>query len=212
MTTLLVFLLVWCGTGAVMALAMARRGHNLLPWLGLGLGFGPIAIALAVDAAHGEGQYAPQVVTSPGAIGPGTTDVLVACDGSNASVAALRRAVDMLGDGTRRLTLATVVDYDAAGGGPSWEAENERAHRCLGQAEGEVDAPVSEKVILNGRPADALLGYATENGYDLLVAGARGAGLSKAVLGSVASTLARATAVPVLLVADDARAAELSSS
>ncbi|HUF32425.1 MAG TPA: universal stress protein [Acidimicrobiales bacterium] len=202
MTTLLVFLVLWFATGVVLALAMRRRGHSLVPWLGLGLGFGPFAIALAVDAAHGEGQYGVQLVASPGAMGGGRVDVLVGCDGSTHSEAALRRVVDMLDDRIGRLTLAAVIDYDAAGGGPQWESENLGARRSLERAMSQSPMPVTEAIVLNGRVADALTGYAIDNGYDLLVAGARGAGLSKALLGSVAAKLSRAVSVPILLVAE----------
>ena len=56
-----------------------------------------------------------------------------------------------------------------------------------------------------GRPATVLDTIAAEDGYDLLVVGARGAGLSKVLLGSVASRLAARASVPVLVVGDQAR-------
>jgi nucleotide-binding universal stress UspA family protein len=56
-----------------------------------------------------------------------------------------------------------------------------------------------ETIVLAGRPATALLGYATSKDYDLLVVGSRGHGASKAVLGSVAATLVRAPELPVLV-------------
>jgi nucleotide-binding universal stress UspA family protein len=53
-----------------------------------------------------------------------------------------------------------------------------------------------------GRPATTLDTIAAEDGYDLLVVGARGAGLSSVLLGNVASRLAARASVPVLVVGD----------
>jgi len=52
---------------------------------------------------------------------------------------------------------------------------------------------------VSGSPADALGRLAEEGGYDLLAIGARGRGASKALLGSVATRLARGTGVPVFI-------------
>ncbi len=54
-------------------------------------------------------------------------------------------------------------------------------------------------VLCAGRPAGTLHRLAVEGGYGLLVVGTRGAGLSKALLGSVATTLAGGSKMPVLL-------------
>jgi nucleotide-binding universal stress UspA family protein len=56
-----------------------------------------------------------------------------------------------------------------------------------------------------GRPATTLDTVAAEDGYDLLVVGARGAGMSSVLLGSVATSLAARASVPVLVVGDRAR-------
>lgn len=55
-------------------------------------------------------------------------------------------------------------------------------------------------VILAGAPADALERYAAEKGYEVLVIGCHGKGLSKLELGSCASTLACKTTVLVMLI------------
>ena len=53
-----------------------------------------------------------------------------------------------------------------------------------------------------GRPATTLDTIAAEDGYDLLVVGARGTGMSSVLLGSVATSLAARASVPVLIVGD----------
>ena len=54
-----------------------------------------------------------------------------------------------------------------------------------------------------GRPAEELQRLAVERGYDLLVVGTRGTGLSKVLLGSTATELAAHAKVPVLLAGGD---------
>jgi len=72
--------------------------------------------------------------------------------------------------------------------------------------------PVDVLVGIDGSPESAaattaaLDTIAAEDGYDLLVVGARGAGLSKVLLGSVASRLAARASVPVLVVGGRVRA------
>jgi nucleotide-binding universal stress UspA family protein len=46
----------------------------------------------------------------------------------------------------------------------------------------------------------ALHRYAVEGGFALIAVGTRGAGITKAVLGSAATELAHASTIPVLLV------------
>jgi nucleotide-binding universal stress UspA family protein len=50
-----------------------------------------------------------------------------------------------------------------------------------------------------GHPAQALARLAAEGGYDLLVAGGRGAGPAKVMVGSTATALAAHAKVPVLV-------------
>jgi nucleotide-binding universal stress UspA family protein len=54
-------------------------------------------------------------------------------------------------------------------------------------------------VVLTGRPADALIGYAKRHDVDLVAIGARGRGLSETIVGSVAEQLVRAPDVLVLV-------------
>ena len=59
--------------------------------------------------------------------------------------------------------------------------------------------PFPDLILLPGQPAEALQRLAAEGGYDLLVVGGRGTGLSKVLLGSTATALAAQAKVPVLL-------------
>ena len=56
-----------------------------------------------------------------------------------------------------------------------------------------------ERATLTGRPADALVQFASARDYDLIVIAPRGKGASRVLFGSVASRLARGVGVPVAI-------------
>jgi nucleotide-binding universal stress UspA family protein len=59
----------------------------------------------------------------------------------------------------------------------------------------------TERQIRWGDPAAAIIGYAVENGIDLIVMGTRGkTGFERYMLGSVAEKVVRASPIPVLTV------------
>jgi nucleotide-binding universal stress UspA family protein len=190
---------VWLVTAVVVTLVMGRRGHDLFNWAVLSVIFGPLAILLAIDAVRRE----PRAAAAPkrihaGSRGPGSVRVLVGIDSSAESNAALRHAVELLGERIGVLTLAAVIDYDAAQTSRPWGVEAD-AERTLERSAAEVTAFDPETIVLAGAPATALAEHATTEGYDLLVIGSRGHGASKAVLGSVASKLVRHPGLPVLI-------------
>jgi nucleotide-binding universal stress UspA family protein len=193
----LVFLAAtWFAVGVALSVAMGRRGHNSFGWFVLGSVLGPLAVVLALDARrHGEDfEHGPLHVGEPGTAGSGPVDVLVGYDASSASVAALDAVVALLGERIGRLTVATVVPY---GGARDQEREATDRLRRLARRNPHR-APDLE--ILHGHPSTALARCAVEDGYQLVAVGTRGAGITKAILGSAASELARDSMVPVLLV------------
>jgi nucleotide-binding universal stress UspA family protein len=195
---LLLALVVWLAIGLTLALVMGRRGHSGFTWLVLGAVMGPLSFPLAKQAMSKESPaYAREVAS--GIAGVGVVDVLAGTDGSADSEAAVRTAVEMFGARIGRLTIASVADFGTFGERPPWLSERE----AIASLERLVDQPSTPKpgaVVLSGRPADALVRYAQAEGYEILVVGRRGRGMSKAILGSTASQLARSAGVPVLIV------------
>jgi nucleotide-binding universal stress UspA family protein len=182
---------VWLGAGLTLSLVMGRRGHDAFSWLVLGTLFGPLGAIFAVEARRSEGARA-ELVAGAYAPGTGPVDVLVGLDGSPDSAAALAAATSLLGPRLGRLTLTTVIPYDS---GPDRRHAARSDLEKLGAA-----VPGGPKLeLLHGRPAPALLEHAAAGGYDLLVIGTRGAGLSKAFLGSTAVDIAEWAKMPVLL-------------
>jgi nucleotide-binding universal stress UspA family protein len=183
--------LSWLTIGLTLSLIMGRRGHDAFGWFVLGALFGPLTAVLAAYARHNE-RVRPELVAQPQSTGPGPVDVLVGLDGSPESRAALRAAVELLGPRLGRLTLATVIPYDSS-------LERQRTARAMLEEHGEAIGGGPGLELLHGRPAPVLLERAVEDGYDLLAVGARGAGASKALLGSTAADVAESAKVPVLL-------------
>ena len=199
--------------GFVLAIVMGLLGRSPFAWGLLGLLLGPIALLLALVEVRNERPWWTRLVAS-GDPGSGPVDVLVGIDGSPESAAATTAALELLGDRVGRLTLVAVTDLD-----DSYAGREERL-RLQGELERQAEAVrawlgerevrgkqmvVPELQLMAGRPATVLDTIAAEDGYGLLVVGARGAGLSSVLLGSVASKLAARASVPVLVVGDQAR-------
>jgi nucleotide-binding universal stress UspA family protein len=203
--------------GFVLAVVMGRLGHSPFAWGVLGLVLGPIALLLALVAARD--KQAPSQLVASGVAGSGPVDVLVGIDGSPESAAAATAALDLLGGRVGRLTLMAVPDIDDSVAG---SREQARLRRVLdGQAHSvrawlrehhpsvETEPMVIPELVLrSGQPAATLDRMAAEDGYGLLVVGARGAGLSRVLLGSVATRLAARANVPVLVIGDRVRDAQ----
>jgi nucleotide-binding universal stress UspA family protein len=195
---------VWTLTGLVLSIVMARRGHLGVGWGVLGTMLGPLAVIAAVGTARHENEDRPEVI-QPAADGGGPIDVLVGIDGSAECRVALGRTVDLFGSRLGRLCLATVVPFeDVSAHTARAIAELDRHARLSGVRE------VGEE-LLYGPPAHALSDFAQASGYDLLVIGTRGTGLSKAVVGSTASRLATNCPVPVLMVSGQCQASSVAA-
>ena len=200
-TLVLVAAVSWLSVGLTLSLVMGRRGHDAFAWLILGTLFGPLSAIFAVEA-RGDERLRPELVRARESSGPGPIDVLVGVDGSPESRAALRAAVELLGARLGRLTLATVILYDCG-------VDRERTARAALEQQAEAIGGGPRLELLHGRPAPVLLERAVDDGYDLLVIGTRGAGASKALLGSTAVDVAESAKVPVLLMGDGGGAAAI---
>lgn len=152
-------------------------------------------------------------------------NVLVAVDGSAHAQRALEEAVELVRLSGGSLTLVTVVpklsawfpgrvaglppaaDSAAAGPLPSDIARlredlTSDYRRLLDHAQSMVPDDVqSTALVLDGRPADAIVGQVRAGGHDLVAMGSRGRGeLRSVLLGSVSHQVVNDSAVPVLIV------------
>lgn len=198
MTFWLYVALPWVLIGLVIGIVMGRRGHYLPAWLALGIAWGPFTIPIAWSAARREAAGGRHVVR-PGALHGGDVDVLAAVDGSPESVSAALRAVRLLGPRLGRLRLLRVVDFDTGSTGSREELEGiEQEHQEL--ASRYLPEHTPELVVTTGIPSEVITRMAQEDGFALVAIGARGRGLSKAIVGSTAAALTKHSTVPLLVV------------
>lgn len=136
--------------------------------------------------------------------------ILVGVDWSEASLRAARRAASLASKLGARLTLLTVVPPPTVMLGellspsvidttPLLEAARERLESLSGRLREEYSVEVDYDAVL-GEPADSIVEYAVEGGYDLIVLGRRGlSGLDRLFLGSITRKVLERTRVDVLV-------------
>jgi nucleotide-binding universal stress UspA family protein len=181
----------WLVEALVLGHVMGRRGYDAYSWTLIGLFLGPLAVAVALSFAIRAPSWQPKFLHSASR-GTGPVDVLVGIDGSRESTTAAAKVRTLFGSAEGRVTFAQAIPLDAT-------VERERvAERQLVAASAAHPELDPSTVVLRGEPVAALRDYAFRLGYEVLVVGARGKGRTKALLGSVATGLARGGSVPVL--------------
>lgn len=139
--------------------------------------------------------------------------ILLAVDGSEASLGAARAAGRLAAETGAEIRLLTIHDAPSAVlGEPGYSAV---LNRALAEAEDHlataaaaivgVGGPEPARDKLTGHPAEAILTAADAGGHDLVVVGNRGRGrIAGALLGSVSSAIASRARIPVLIIPHDA--------
>lgn len=108
-TQAMLFALVWIGCGVAVALFLGRRGHEMRPFVGLGIPLGPLLIPLAVSIVRREALARPiEVITRRGE-GPKAIVVLLEAGGEVADAVPLLRS---LAD-QPRVVLAAPMPYES---------------------------------------------------------------------------------------------------
>lgn len=203
---ILAALLAWVGVGAVLGIYEARRGHWRWIWV-LYVLAGPFALNLSRLIEENERLSRPIPLDAQTGGHRAGLRILAGVDGSVDSLDAVRAAVDLLGSRGGDITLAMVVQFEiheSRTGSPADEEPwRDGATAVLHEARTVVaDGAGFEPstVLLSGAPADALVKHAEALGFDVIVVGRRGRGLSRFLLGSCASRLAKQAGVPTLIV------------
>jgi nucleotide-binding universal stress UspA family protein len=192
---IVVVVAVWVAIGLAATTVMVRRGGDLYTWASLGILFGPVATIMAVVEVRAERRVPPHVLR-PGRPGRGWLDVLVGIDGSPEAEAAIAWVLALHGPSIRRLAYGVVVPFGTA---PEALASGSPVPAALDRALKLADGCDASTVILEGAPAEALVRYAEQEGYDLLAVGTRG---DPGPAASLAVALAASTPMPVLLASE----------
>jgi nucleotide-binding universal stress UspA family protein len=140
-------------------------------------------------------------------------NLLVAFDGSEHAERALAEAADFAKAAGASLTVASVVPEMSSWtlAGPfaaplDYASMDKELHNAYSQMLDEALAKVpaelhAQSVLLEGRPAQAIIEQVRSGGHDLVVVGSRGrSGLTSALLGSVSREVLHGSPVPVLVV------------
>lgn len=200
--------LAWAIIVIVSMLAVAflavRWGRDPFGWALLSAVMGPIALVGLVGTRQSD-VHRPEpfeaVPDGPPAPGP---RMVVACDASPAAariasyVAAMHRdAVDVV--------VLTVLPREARPG-EAWAGAPGEHERRVNAATSEPlrilrDAGVTAHALVGyGNPAEEILRCADQEGAEAIVVGRRGAGLTRALLGSVSEHVVRRAKQPVVVV------------
>lgn len=135
--------------------------------------------------------------------------ILLAYDGSDASNKALLKAAELTKTSpSSKLEVITAFDFPRIFlGAPIPASVNKEYYDLAEQTTDEAkkrlaDQGVDAKVeLIQGSPAEVILDYANENGFDVIVIGSRGlGGIREFVLGSVSHNVVQHARIPVLVV------------
>lgn len=137
--------------------------------------------------------------------------VVVATDDSEPSEAAIEIAFRLPPEDRRKLVFCCVADVDhAADAGPGTSDDPTLGNRLTARAQTVADRArtlalargiTAESRVLEGNPSEALNAAAEQEEADLIILGSHGRrGFERLLLGSVAESVVRTAAVPVLVV------------
>ncbi|MFD0713131.1 universal stress protein [Paenibacillus sp. GCM10027626] len=137
--------------------------------------------------------------------------VIVAFDGSAQSWKALESGIKLVeSDLAERLTVVhvysfpylTLADAVITASAPVQKELYDKAEAMLAEAAEKIaHLPNSRAELLEGSPAQSILGYTEQNDGSLIIIGTRGlGGLREFMMGSVSHNVAQHSKVPVLIV------------
>ena len=136
--------------------------------------------------------------------------ILVATDGSANTARAIKYGIELARVADADVCAVYVLDTSACASLPmdaAWtgmyellRAEGNEALKYVEEKCEQSSVPF-EGVVLDGHPAHEIVDYASENEIDLIVMGTLGkTGLDRILLGSVASTVAHTSGIPVMII------------
>jgi nucleotide-binding universal stress UspA family protein len=128
-------------------------------------------------------------------------------DGSDASMHAVRKALEIADAMGGEVTLAHVVPHVFVPAEVPFDSGRlaDEALRggeiMLTQAAAELGRPAMSRVCLKGTPAESLAELADTGGYDLIVVGSKGRGaVARMLIGSTTDRLVHISRKPILVV------------
>lgn len=200
--------LIWAGIVIASMIAVAylanRWGRDPFGWVLLSAVMGPIAVVGLIGTRQSDVERPEPfeaVPDGPPALGP---HIVAACDGSPAGARIARYVAAMHRD-SMDVVLLTVLPHEARPG-QAWAGAPGEHERRVNDATAEPlrilrDAGISARVLVGyGSAAEEILRCAEQEHAETIVVGRRGAGLTKALLGSVSEHVVGQAKQPVVVV------------
>ncbi len=205
------FLAIVLGVNLACAVASAfiagRWGRDPFSWVLTCAVLGPFGL-VALFALRPRDVARPPGAPTPALPSKADNRILLAVDGSEASLAAVRHVVEDISPSLADVLLLTVLPIERSEGvsgapeSPRRREMEEEAAGHLGQAESLLRAAGIRyrTEVRFGDPAAEILEAAEQDGFDAIVVGRRGRGLSRALLGSVSDRVAKNARTAVTVV------------
>ena len=197
------WLIIVLVTMIVVTYLALRWGRDPFGWLLLSAAMGPIAIVglIGTRRADVERQRRPSVSGAPRVAG--STLIIVGSDGSAAGPRIAAHIVRELSQSTE-VVLACVLPLEAEPG-RSEPARRDCEARVAQMTQATIDVLHSGGVavrtaVVFGHPGEEIVRLADREQADMIIVGRRGAGLSRALLGSVSDHVVKHATRPVLIV------------
>jgi nucleotide-binding universal stress UspA family protein len=205
---LLVLLLIWLGVVIASTLVVVyfaiRWGRDPFGWALLAAVLGPIALVALVGTRQSATAHPPAFDRSRGQKPAGArSSIIAAVDGSPSSERVARYIANSHPQATDVLLLAVLP----AEMKPQGSAQQQRDHDAAvsratdGASKVLRDAGVPSRVVVGyGNPGEEIVRLAADERADVVVVGRRGAGLTKALLGSVSDSVVKHAKTPVAVI------------
>ena len=200
-----VALLIWAAIVVVSMLVVAflaiRWRRDPFGFLLLAAALGPIAIIALVGTHQSDVKAGPRF--EAGAAAGDAHTILIASDGSESSLRACRYVVQHHRPESSVVLLATLAHDQERRDSPAQEQEHARAVERMTSAARAMlaDAGIPVTVEIGyGNPGPTIVDSATRHDVETIVLGRKGAGLTKAVLGSVSDYVVKNAGRSVVVV------------
>ncbi|HSJ82713.1 MAG TPA: hypothetical protein VLA91_02720 [Acidimicrobiia bacterium] len=161
-------LVAWVACGVMTAYAMKRRGHEVRPWIGMGIGLGPLLIPLArLDIRDRESSVQAHAL-SEGDQGPGPIHLVVGLMGPAETISDVIPMIELVGSGLGKLTICSAIDYQSA------ESDEWQATKASSLVELELAAALLGErwnpatVMVPGAPPHSFFRFAAATGHHLV--------------------------------------------
>jgi len=188
----------------VVAYLATRWGRDPFGWALLAAVMGPIAVIGLVGTRQSDIERpAPFEAVPDGPPAPGPC-VVAACDGSSAGARIARYIADLHREGIDVIVL-TVLPREARPG-EAWAGAPGEHERRVTAATAEplrilrAAGMTAHAIVGYGSPSEEILRCAEQEHAEVIIVGRRGAGLTKALLGSVSDHVVREAKQPVVVV------------